>query len=84
MERLYRTTTETARKTLGCDAIGMSTIPETIAAVHCGIEVFALSVITDLAIVGEQENVSHEEVLGAAAKAGPKVSKLIYEMLPKI
>ena len=69
---------------LGCDAIGMSTIPETIAAVHCGIEVFALSVITDLAIVGEQENVSHEEVLGAAAKAGPKVSKLIYEMLPKI
>ena len=69
---------------LGCDAIGMSTVPETIAAVHCGMEVFALSVITDLAIVGEQESVSHEEVLGAAAKAGPNISKLIYEMLPQL
>ncbi|MCQ2285585.1 MAG: purine-nucleoside phosphorylase [Bacteroidales bacterium] len=69
---------------LGCDAIGMSTIPETISAVHCGIEIFALSVITDLAIVGEQESVSHEEVLEAAAEAEPKVSKLIYEMLPQL
>ncbi|MBP5710191.1 MAG: purine-nucleoside phosphorylase [Bacteroidales bacterium] len=69
---------------MGCDAIGMSTVPETIAAVHCGLEVFALSVITDLAIVGEQDSVSHEEVLGAAAKAGPKVAKLIYEMLPQL
>lgn len=69
---------------LGADAIGMSTIPETIVARHSGMEVFALSVITDLAILGEQESISHEEVLEAATGAGPKMSKLIYEMLPQL
>ena len=69
---------------LGADAIGMSTIPETIVARHSGMEVFALSVITDLAILGEQESISHEEVLEAATGAGPKMSRLIYEMLPQL
>jgi purine-nucleoside phosphorylase len=69
---------------IGGDAVGMSTVPETIAARHRGIEVFGLSVITDLGIVGRVEKVSHEEVLQAANIAGPKMIKLVYEMLPKI
>jgi len=69
---------------LGGDAVGMSTVPETIVARHRGIEVFGLSVITDLGITGQVEKVSHEEVLQAANIAGPKMVKLVYEMLPKL
>jgi purine-nucleoside phosphorylase len=69
---------------MGGDAVGMSTVPETIVARHRGIEVFGLSVITDLGIVGQVEKVSHEEVLQAANIAGPKMVKLVYNMLPKL
>lgn len=67
---------------MGADAVGMSTVPETIAARYRGMEVFAISVITDLGIVGKTERVSHEEVLQAAKVAGPVMQKLVYEMLP--
>ncbi|MEG2069916.1 MAG: purine-nucleoside phosphorylase [Bacteroidales bacterium] len=69
---------------LGGDAVGMSTVPETIAARHRGMEVFALSVITDLGIVGQVEKASHEEVLKAANAAGPKMVQLVWEMLPQL
>ena len=69
---------------MGADAVGMSTVPETIIAKYRGMEVFALSVITDLGIVGQTENVSHEEVLKAAEVAGPVMEKLVYEMLPQM
>ena len=69
---------------LGADAVGMSTVPEAIMARHRGIEVFALSVITDLGIIGRVEKASHEEVLAAAAAAGPQVVELIYHMIPEI
>jgi len=67
---------------LGADAVGMSTVPETITARHIGIEVFAFSVISDLGVIGQVEKISHEEVLAEAAKAEPKMVKLVYEMLP--
>lgn len=70
--------------TLGADAVGMSTVPEAIVAHHQGIEVFALSVITDLGIIGEIMNVSHEEVLAAAAQAEPIMLQIIRNMLPEI
>lgn len=69
---------------MGADAVGMSTVPEAIMAHHRGVEVFALSVITDLGVVGKVMNPSHEEVLAAAAAAEPKMLKLIYEMMPEI
>jgi purine-nucleoside phosphorylase len=69
---------------LGGDAVGMSTVPETIVARHRGIEVFGLSVITDLGIVGRVEKVSHDEVLKAANNAEPKMIRLVYEILPKL
>jgi purine-nucleoside phosphorylase len=69
---------------LGGDAIGMSTVPETIVARHRGMEVFALSVITDLGVVGNVEKVSHEEVLMAAKVAGPKMVQIVYNMLPQL
>jgi len=66
---------------MGADAIGMSTIPENITARHLGMEVFALSVITDLAVIGQMEEISHEEVLKAASIATPTMVKLIQEMV---
>lgn len=69
---------------LGADAVGMSTVPETITARYIGLEVFALSVITDLGVVGLVEKASHEEVLAAAQAAGPRMVRLVSEMLPKM
>ena len=69
---------------LGADAVGMSTVPEAIVAHHRGMEIFALSVITDLGVVGQIAETSHEEVLAAANTAGPKMVKVICEMLPEI
>jgi purine-nucleoside phosphorylase len=70
--------------TIGGDAVGMSTVPETIIARHRGMEVFGLSVISDLGIIGQVENVSHEEVLKAAQVAGPKMVQLVTKMLSKL
>lgn len=68
---------------IGVDAIGMSTIPEVIAAVHMGIRCFAISIITDMVFAAEEEDmdVTHEEVLEVASSAAPKATKLISEMI---
>lgn len=70
--------------TMGADAVGMSTVPETIVARYLGMEVFALSVITDLGVVGQVEKASHEEVLHAAENAEPDMIKLVRELIPQL
>jgi len=62
---------------IGGDAVGMSTVPEAIVARHAGLKCFAVSVITDLGIVGEVHQVSHEEVLEAAVAAEPKLTTIV-------
>lgn len=69
---------------IGGDAVGMSTVPENIAAKHVGMKVAALSVITDLGIEGTVENVSHEEVQIAARNAEPKLASMVKDFLPKL
>lgn len=69
---------------MGADAVGMSTVPETIMARYLGMEVFALSVITDLGVVGLVEKATHEEVLAAAKSAEPRMVKLVYELIPQL
>lgn len=66
---------------LGADAVGMSTVQEVIAAVHCGMNVFAMSVITDLGIREEENIITHQEVLDAANAAAPKLSAIIKQMI---
>ncbi len=66
---------------MGGDAVGMSTVPEVIVAKHGGMEVFGISVITDLGVVGIVENVSHEEVQIAAAGAQPKMTFIMKEII---
>jgi purine-nucleoside phosphorylase len=71
-------------KVLGGDAVGMSTVQETITAVHCGMKVFAMSVITDLGIREEENTITHEEVLQAATDAEPKLTLLFRELVQKL
>ncbi len=67
---------------IGGDAVGMSTVPEVIVARHMGMEVFGMSVITDLGGEGiEVVKVSHEEVQIAAAKAEPIMSMVMEEII---
>jgi purine-nucleoside phosphorylase len=67
-------------KIIGSDVVGMSTVQECIAAVHCGIKVFAVSVVTDLGIREENNVITHEEVLQAAKEAEPKLTTLFTEL----
>lgn len=69
---------------IGADAVGMSTVPEVIVAVHSGLRVFALSVITDIGIREEDTPVTHEEVLEAAEAATPAMTKLFEEMIGRM
>lgn len=69
---------------VGADAVGMSTVPEVIVAVHAGLKVFALSIISDLGIRQDNDPITHEEVLEAAEAATPKMTKLFVEMIEKI
>jgi purine-nucleoside phosphorylase len=66
---------------LGGDAVGMSTVQEVITAVHAGLPVFAMSVITDIGIREEENIITHAEVLQAAKDAEPKFSAIFKEMV---
>jgi purine-nucleoside phosphorylase len=63
-------------KTVGGDVVGMSTVQEVIVARHGGMDVFAVSVITDLGIREDNNIITHEEVLAAANEAEPKLTNL--------
>ena len=69
---------------IGGDAVGMSTVPEVIVANHAGMEVFGVSVITDLGGKDIKEVPTHEEVQKAALKAQPIMTSLITDMLEKL
>nr|WP_206683864.1 purine-nucleoside phosphorylase [Rufibacter sediminis] len=70
-------------RTIGADAVGMSTVPEVIAAVHMGLPVFAVSVITDLCVPGKIKKVILQDILDAAAKAEPNMTLLIKELIKR-
>jgi purine-nucleoside phosphorylase len=71
-------------RTLGGDAVGMSTVPEVLVARHCGMEVFGLSAITDLGVPGKIHQVSLDDVLAAAAKAAPQMRQILAELLRRM
>jgi purine-nucleoside phosphorylase len=69
---------------LGADAVGMSTVPEVIVANHFGIQVFGMSVITDLGVEGKIVEVTHEEVQKAADAAQPLMTSIMRELINRV
>ena len=69
---------------IGGDCVGMSTVPEVIIARHCGLPVFAMSIITDLGGKDIAVQVTHEEVINAANVAEPKMTAILKEMLKRL
>ncbi len=69
---------------MGGDAVGMSTVQECITAVHMGLPVFAMSVITDVGIREEENVITHEEVLEAAKAAEPNFAALFCELVSQL
>lgn len=70
-------------RTLGCDAVGMSTVVEAIAANHCGMKVCGISCICNLAAGMSVNPLSHEEVQEAADAAAPKFKRLVTEAVKR-
>ncbi|HLU90426.1 MAG TPA: hypothetical protein VKZ51_11380, partial [Cyclobacteriaceae bacterium] len=68
-------------RTIGADAVGMSTVPEVIVARHMGLPVFAVSAITDLCTPEAIKKITIEEVIAAAAKAEPGITRIIRGLI---
>jgi len=71
-------------RTIGADAVGMSTVPEVIVARHMDIPVFAISAITDLCSPQKVKKISIAEVIEAAAMAEPTMTKLIRLLIQQL
>jgi purine-nucleoside phosphorylase len=64
-------------RTIGADVVGMSTVPEVIVAVHAGLKVIGISVITDMCLPDALEVATVEKILAVAASAEPKLRAII-------
>lgn len=71
-------------KTLGADVIGMSTVPEVIAAVHAGLEVLGLSVVTDSCLPDALEPADITKIIAIAARAEPLLIKLVEKVFARL
>lgn len=71
-------------RVIGGDAVGMSTVPEVIVARHAGITCFGISIITDSGVPGQIVEISHKEVQEVAAKAEPRMTKIIAELVASV
>jgi xanthosine phosphorylase len=72
-----------AFRVLGADAVGMSTVQETIIARHCGLRVAAVSVITNLAEGMTDEPLGHEQTLRAAQDGAADLTRLLLDFIPR-
>ncbi len=71
-------------RTIGADAVGMSTVPEVIMARYLGIRVLGISVITDMGIPDTLKPASIVKIIMAAKKAEPKLIKIVERIVTKL
>lgn len=69
---------------IGGDTVGMSTVPEVIAARHMGIPCFAMSIITDLGVPGKIVKVTHEDVQTVAEEVQPRMTFIMKELIKRV
>lgn len=69
---------------VGADAVGMSTVPEVLTAVHCGMKVLGISCITNLAAGVMHKCLNHAEVIEMSEKVKPKFVELISKIIDKM
>jgi purine-nucleoside phosphorylase len=72
-----------ALRTLGADVVGMSTVPEVIVAVQCGMRVLGISIITDMCIPDQLEPVTLEKVIAVASRSEPHLTRLVQGVLAR-
>ncbi len=68
-------------RSIGADVVGMSTVPEVIVAVHAGMRVLGLSILTDMCIPDNLEPASLERIIGVANAAEPKLTAVVRATL---
>jgi purine-nucleoside phosphorylase len=71
-------------RSIGADVVGMSTVPEVIVAVHAGMRVLGLSIITDMCIPDDLEPASLERIIGVATSAEPKLTAVVRATLERL
>lgn len=71
-------------RTIGADAVGMSTVPEVIVARHMDLPCFAISIITDLGVPGKIKKVSLAEVIEVASRQEPKMTLILRELIARV
>ncbi len=71
-------------RALGADAVGFSTVPEVIAAVHGGMEVFGLSIITNVNDPDHPVPATAEDIVAAARQAAPSLEKLLAAVMGRL
>ena len=68
-------------RAIGCDVVGMSTVPEVIVAAHCGLRTVGLSVITDMCLPDALEAADVAKIIATANAAEPKLTKLVMGVM---
>ncbi|MGI6402419.1 MAG: purine-nucleoside phosphorylase [Thermoguttaceae bacterium] len=71
-------------RAIGADVVGMSTVPETIVAVHAGMKVLGLSIVTDMGLADALEPVNVERIVANAMNAEPKMNAIICGVLQSL
>ncbi|MGI9474365.1 MAG: purine-nucleoside phosphorylase [Rubripirellula sp.] len=69
---------------IGADVVGMSTVPETIVAVHCGLKTVGLSVITDMCLPDALKPSNVEEIIATANEAAPKLIAVVRSIVDEL
>lgn len=71
-------------RTIGADVVGMSVVPEVIVAVHAGLKVLGLTVVTDLCFPESLQPANIEDIIATANAAEPKMSGIVKDVLATI
>jgi purine-nucleoside phosphorylase len=71
-------------RSIGADAVGMSTVPEVIAAVHCGIRILGISVLSNINLPDSPKVHTLDEIIDIVYKASPVLQRLVKGFLNAI